>query len=163
MDIADLISKIKQAKKYKTLSEGVIRKEIELYIKRNPKYDLFKEKKVLKDIKANLHRAYASFQIGKAKRDKHLEEFSKEKRIDPIIDILKTNRSTKERLVLYEFLYRKLFDKTGKPESILDLGCGLNPFSFAFMGLEKVRYSAYDIDESDIEFINNFFRMRHVF
>ena len=67
--------------------------------------------------------------------------------------------STKERLLFYSELYKKIFKIAGKPKSILDLGCGINPLSFVFMNLEKVNYHAYDINKDEIKLIDSFFKI----
>ena len=58
-----LISKIKEAKKYKNISEEVIRAEVERFLKNNPRWQEYKEKFVLKQIKAKLHKMHGSFQV----------------------------------------------------------------------------------------------------
>jgi len=159
MNTQELLAEIKQSKKYKTLSEEVINEEIQKYLKRNPHYERYKDKKILKDIKTELHKIYGSFQTSsKGKREKYFEEFKlNQDSLELTKKILLTNSSTKERLEDYEEIYEKIFKITGKPSSILDLGCGLNPISFPFMNLEKVNYYAYDIDNADISLLNEYF------
>jgi len=159
MNTTNILAEIKQSKKYKTLSEEVINEEIQKYLKRNPHYERYKDKKILKDIKTELHKIYGSFQTNsRGKREKYLEEFKlAPDNIELTKKILLTNSSTKERLENYEEIYRKIFEITGKPISVLDLGCGLNPVSFPFMNLEKVNYYAYDIDNADISLLNDYF------
>ena len=159
MNTQDILTQVKQSKKYKTLSEEVINEEIQKYLKRNPHYERYKDKKILKDIKTELHKIYGSFQTNsKQKREKYLEELKiAPDNIKLTKKILLTNNSTKERLEDYEEIYQKIFEITGKPTSILDLGCGLNPLSFPFMNLEKINYYAYDIDNADIFLLNDYF------
>ena len=159
MNKREILRQIKQSKKYKTLSEPVVLEEIEKYLKRNPQIERYKDKKILKDIKTELHKIYGSFQINsKQKREKYFEELKlAPDNIELTKKILLTNSSTKERLENYEEIYPNIFTITGKPNSILDLGCGLNPFSFPFMNLEKVNYYAYDIDGTDISLIRDYF------
>jgi len=80
-------------------------------------------------------------------------------KIDIIHKILSSTVSTKERLDDYEFIYNKIFDITGIPKTILDIGCGLNPISYIYMHIKELNYYAYDIDESDIQFLNEFFHI----
>jgi len=159
MQTVDILKEIKQSKKYKTLSEEVINEEIQKYLKRNPNHERYKDKKILKDIKTELHKIYGSFQTNsRGKREKYLEELKiSPDNIELAKKILLTNSSTKERLENYEEIYKKVFEITGKPTSILDLGCGLNPFSFLMMKLDKLDYYAYDIDNADISLLNDYF------
>lgn len=162
--INEILEKIKQSKKYKTISSEIVLKEIHLYLKSNhQKLNSLKsaDKYMLKEIKAKLHRLYSSYQTSKkSKREKYLNELKQNpKNIHIILDILSTNISTKERLSDYPSLYKEIFSLTGKPKTIVDLGSGLNPISLVYMNLKELSYYAYDIDESDINFLNEFFKI----
>jgi 16S rRNA (guanine(1405)-N(7))-methyltransferase len=57
--------------------------------------------------------------------------------------------------------YTQIFAVTGKPRSILDIACGLNPLAFPWMGLETpLDFYAYDIHEARIAFLNHYFRLQ---
>jgi len=132
-------AEIKESSKYRDLSDKIVQRIID----ENPDLGI-------KEIKAKLHRLYGAFQTTKrSKRDKLLEN-------GDIEGILKTNRSSKERLGDYNILYKKIFAITGIPKRIIDLGCGLNPISYVYLGC-KPKYSAYDVNEGEINFINKFF------
>ena len=64
-----------------------------------------------------------------------------------------------ERFQSYGSVYSQIFKITGKPASIIDLGCGLNPLSVHYMNLKKFRYIALDIDKSSLELIREFFEL----
>ena len=167
MNEQEIIKAIKSSKKYKAISEEVIKQKTEEYIQKNPRWEQYKEKFILKDIKTILHKAHGSFQVH-PKNAKRKSEFLEELRKDPndldIIDeILKTNRSTRERLDIYPKLYDKIFNITEEPKSILDLGAGLNPVSFAYMNLpDSTDYYVYDINEKDSDFLNEFFKIEKI-
>jgi 16S rRNA (guanine(1405)-N(7))-methyltransferase len=72
--------------------------------------------------------------------------------------ILDQHASTRERLPILEEFYRRIFGITGIPKSILDLACGLNPFSIPWMRiLPATQYFAYDLHEPRVNLINDFF------
>jgi len=72
--------------------------------------------------------------------------------------VLQSHSSTRERLPLLEDFYPQLFARTGTPAILLDLACGLNPFSLPWMRLPVgTRYYAYDLHQPRIDFINAFF------
>jgi len=81
---------------------------------------------------------------------------------DDFLTILKTHASTKERIDIYPELYKEIFAITKKPKSILDLGCGMNPFSFPFMDLKKVKYVASDISDNDLRLIEKYFKNHNI-
>jgi 16S rRNA (guanine(1405)-N(7))-methyltransferase len=163
MEIEELITAVKNSKKYKHLSEEVIKQKIDDYIQKNKDWQNYKDKFILKEIKAKLHKVYGSFQNkAKKKRDKYLAELAENPSdLDRIDKILFTNQSTKERLEIYEEYYEELFQITGKPKVVVDLGCGMNPVSLAYyLGKgENLDYYAYDINEQDINFLNEFFEI----
>ncbi len=75
--------------------------------------------------------------------------------------ILTQHASTRERLPDLETFYERIFAVTGKPAEVLDLACGLNPFSFPWMGLpESTRYHAYDINAPRVALIEHYFRLQ---
>jgi 16S rRNA (guanine(1405)-N(7))-methyltransferase len=153
MEGKELIAKIKASKKYKDISEEAIKTKVEEYLAKNKNPD---EKIALKDIKTSLHRAHGSFRL----HNKKLDELLSKKDFIKILDV---HRSTRERLLDYEKIYEKIFKITGKPKAILDLGCGLNPCSIPLMKLDSIlEYYAYDINKSEIEFLNNFFRIFNI-
>lgn len=72
--------------------------------------------------------------------------------------VLAQHASTAERIPMMADFYGQLFEVTGKPNTILDLACGLHPLAFPWMGLPiTVRYHAYDILQPRVDFINLFF------
>jgi len=161
--IIEILNKIKQNKKYKTISDDIIKQEIKAYLKSNP--DIINISKVnkqtIKDIRARLHRIYSSYQTKKRKkRNLYLQELKQNSNnIEIQKKLLSITISTKERLDNYPDLYKQIFKITKKPKTIIDLGCGMNPLSYPLMNLKKVNYYAYDIDVEDIDFLNKYFKI----
>ena len=61
--------------------------------------------------------------------------------------VLGLHSSTRERLPLLPGFFEDIFRLTGRPTSICDVACGLNPFAWPWMGLEaSCAYFANDID-----------------
>ena len=80
--------------------------------------------------------------------------------------LLSLHASTKERLPHYAEFYEFILTHTGPVESILDIGCGYNPFSIPYMQAVCTdsqaktaikAYHAYDIDTRVADLINRFF------
>ena len=86
-------------------------------------------------------------------------EGSSEMLEDACRDVLAAHASTRERLPHLRALYRALFEKTGPVRRILDLACGLNPFSLPWMDLSPgVDYTAVDIDAGLVRAVSVFLR-----
>lgn len=161
-DKDEILNQVKDNKKYRTISDEIVMQEIDNYLKKNPNERL--NKSMIKEIRKNLHRLYSSYLRGdKNKRLKLLEGLRKDPNdLEIIRKILKTAASAKERLDDYPEIYQNIFEITKKPMTIIDLGCGLNPISIPFMGLDDLTYHAYDIDHEDIKFLNEFFKIKNI-
>jgi len=86
---------------------------------------------------------------------RHCEERSDEA---TAASLLSLHASTKERLLYYAEFYNFIFSHTGLIESVLDIGCGYNPFSIPLMPAANLNaYHAYDIDMRVADLLNRFF------
>lgn len=71
--------------------------------------------------------------------------------------VLSLHSSTRERLSVLDRFYAAIFQITGPPATILDLGCGLNPLALPWMGLaDGTRYVALDIDRTRVDFLDRY-------
>jgi 16S rRNA (guanine(1405)-N(7))-methyltransferase len=75
--------------------------------------------------------------------------------------IMSHHSSTRERLPELPDFYRRIFEQTGRPSTVLDIACGLNPLSFPWMGLSiATQYYAYDIRPARIALLNHYFTLQ---
>lgn len=165
MNAQEILQKIKANKKYKGIADEIVLAELERYAKKHSQIERYKDERIVKDIRAELHKAHGSFQNNKKnKRARYFEELKKNPADIEIIEaILSTNQSTKERIELYERLYKKIFEVTGKPKIIVDIGAGLNGVSIPLMNLGKeLEYYCYDINQEDSDFMNEFFKLENI-
>ncbi len=73
--------------------------------------------------------------------------------------ILECHASTRERLDYIEKLYQDIENAVGRPHSVLDLACGLNPFALPWMALSPgASYRCVDIDCRLIGLMNQMLR-----
>ncbi len=112
-------------------------------------------RKVLKYCRKKLREIYGVFILNKyKKREKYLEEENYE-------GLLKSHRSTKERVPFYKYFYKKIFSITGEPQKIMDLGCGLNPVSYKKMGCSP-EYLALTFSSKDASFLKKLFNKQGI-
>lgn len=159
MSVKELIAKIKEKKELSAIDDRLVRAEAIKYFKQNPKaLQAVSEgrtrseeyKQAVKSVRAVLRRIYGIFLTKAAQeREKYLESGDYEK-------ILKTHKSTIERLPHYTSIYKKIFAITGKPKVILDLGCGMNPASYPFMKTDA-EYYASELNKEDCMFLEKCF------
>ncbi|HJX50692.1 MAG TPA: hypothetical protein VJ438_04475, partial [Candidatus Nanoarchaeia archaeon] len=65
----EILGQVKKNKKYKTIADGVVKKEIQNYLKSNKIKKITKQD--IKNIRSKLHKIYSSFQT-KKKNKKYL-------------------------------------------------------------------------------------------
>lgn len=70
---------------------------------------------------------------------------------DALWRALRLHASTAERLPVIDALYDRAFQVTGKPGSILDLACGLNPL---YLGARGLCARAHDISGGAVDLVN---------
>lgn len=131
--------------------------------KANPRSAVHRQ--LIKEVRARLRRV-----VGLFTSSKDLQELVDQLCQVPLLSssslsfhkqLLSHHPSTSDRVSWYLRWYRQLWRITGKPKVILDLGCGLHPFSFRFMGLPKLRYYAYDINRSHLQLVEQYFQHLH--
>ncbi|MDD5177773.1 MAG: hypothetical protein PHT54_00615 [Candidatus Nanoarchaeia archaeon] len=163
-----IITDIKREKSYSNVSNKIIRKLdnkilmpiIESYLREN-KIDLNSRKQyenAVKEIRKNLEQVYGAFNPEIKKRNLLLKQLKKDPLNKEIYKkILNTHVSSKERLEDYEEIYKKIFEITGEPRTILDLASGINPVSIPFMNLKEINYIAVELNKEDIRFLKEYF------
>lgn len=189
--VEEVIVEVTKKKGLQNLSREFVRDLLFTHLKQNQKASQFLAgkptkksafyKSIIKQLRSHLRKYYGQYRgSADAQRLHELVERLLEGRIiDQHIlkDLLALNASTRERFSFYEELYEKLFTITGlpavmsitatkpttttMPTTIIDLGCGLNPFSIPRMRLTKLRYYAYDINEDEIAVLGEFFEYLH--
>jgi len=112
---------------------------------------------IIKKIRTELREVYGVFiQDDYKRRFKLLEELKKNPSLENHNKILALHKSSQERLPYYALAYNKIFGITGIPKKLVDFACGLNPFSYPYLGC-KPEYIACDLAKKDLEFIQDYF------
>jgi len=170
--IARLVQEITKKKELQSIDNQFVEEHLSKYLRQEPKlmkslYLNFNPKSkayisVIKQVRSQLRRVYGLFRDDSKERKRLVRELLDSqlpKRAEILDAILATHSSTHERMSFYDTLYYKLFSLTGRPTTILDLGCGINPFSFPAMKLKECSYFAYDINAEEIGSINSYFQL----
>jgi hypothetical protein len=144
-----LIKKIKEKKPLDKLEDKYVEEKINLFLKNNPKIkvDFTNQKnsnfkRILKEVRNELNKRYGIFWLS--------NELS-----------LESHKSSKERLTFYKELYKKIFEITEKPETILDISSGLNPLSIHYADF-KGEYIATELAKKDCDLLNEYFKQNHI-
>lgn len=75
------------------------------------------------------------------------------------MDRMRLHASSRERLPYLDTFYQIIFETIGRPGSILDLACALDPLALPWMKLPvTTKFFAYDIHQPRLEFLQAFFQ-----
>lgn len=136
----EIIKDIKKKKSLENLDDKLVEQLIPKEIPENKKSKKYKE--IIKSRRNILNKVYGQFWLSNELK-------------------LEAHKSSKERLSFYERIYKKIFEITGKPKSILDLGAGLNPLSYKYLGC-KPKYTAIELAKKDCDKLNYYFKKENI-
>ena len=148
MKITEIIKEIKKKEELNNLEDSFIKERINDYLK---KHSI--------NLESLDERSRPYKELFKTVRKKCFEVYGLFKQKSK--DTLQEHISSKERLEFYPRIYKDLFTITGKPKTILDLGCGLNPLSYRYLDC-KPKYYASELSKGDCKVIENFFKENNI-
>jgi 16S rRNA (guanine(1405)-N(7))-methyltransferase len=161
-DLEQVVTAVKQSPKYGDTSEETIRDLAETALQQHKK-----PKKAIKAVRTQLHSIMApylgdpDYAAAAAQLDAVFAAGSADEIKTVCQAILHSHLSTRERQPILADFYAQIFAVTGRPQSILDIACGLNPLAFPWMDLDpQLDFYAYDIHEPRIDFLNHYFRLQ---
>lgn len=117
-------------------------------------YGVFQSTPLSKEQKDNL--------INKLKKSMKEKDTQLEEKV--ITKILLSHLSTKERIKSFYSVYKNIIEKaqkTGEINSVADIACGYNPFSYFYWNKE-IEYLASDITKEDMNFVQEFFELKKI-
>ncbi len=152
----EMVNRIKQARKYRSICDDTLYRVVDWAALR---YGTPRE--VLKASKRKLHQVYGAYldQVSFSEIEGLVDTLSagtSEEDLRTVCrKILRCHASTAERIPVMQDLYAGLFRETGRPETVLDLACGLNPFALPWMSLDgDTTYHAEDMDHRLVSIAN---------
>jgi 16S rRNA (guanine(1405)-N(7))-methyltransferase len=120
-------------------------------------------KDFVKQVRAELRVVYGVFDVDEKKERVALLSQLRKRPADPDIhrQLLLLHQSAKERISYYNDIYWRIFSITGQPASIVDLGCGANPYSYFSLGCAP-RYVAVDLPNEELARLQEFFTLNKI-
>lgn len=123
---AEIVERVRRSSRYRDVDAALVERLTEEELPKSRNAD-----DAVKRVKRRLHQAVGAFRGGLADDEP-----------------MRSHVSTRERLPHLDVFYQRIWAITGAPDSIVDLGCGLNPLALPAMGLAPdARYVAIDVDE----------------
>lgn len=148
-----IVAELKKSRKYRDLCDETLGRIAQWALARNPAL-----KMATKAAKRKLHQVYGAY-VGQVDADEILALIAQIDDQDPkptCEQILRTHVSTVERVDDLETVFDAIWAITGQPKRVMDLACGLNPFTLPWMGAID-SYLACDIDVALSDCICKFF------
>jgi len=161
---AELIFKMVLEKPiYQSIHSGFVYRVIKQEIQRRNS-----QKEVLKAVLSRLHQVTSGYVTRKINYDKWGEELDNLPHdLNSLIlrnfciNKMAEHASTRERLTILEDFYQQSLSSLAPIQSILDVGCGINPLAIPWMPIStNVKYMGIDIFSQMINFLNHF--MKHI-
>jgi 16S rRNA (guanine(1405)-N(7))-methyltransferase len=157
-DLEAVVAAVARSKKYRDVCPDTVRRIAARELAQRQS-----AKAAAKATKRRLHQVYGAFEEG-VDREALYRQLEAAYHSGSAVEIeaacregLAAHSSTRERLPVVDAFYDALWQVTGRPGTLLDVGCGLNPLALPWMGLAAdARYHALDIDCRRIEFLNRF-------
>ncbi len=148
----DIVEKISNNKQYRDIYVDTIERVVKELINKG-----YSEKEIEKETKRILYKNNIAF-FKRIKFEEMLKDFKESLSKEMHLKWLK--KYDPNRVLSLDGLYEDIFKLTGKPKTIIDIGCGLNPLTLPWMNLEKdTMYIGYDINKRLIWFLNKYFEL----
>lgn len=158
MNIDEMVAEVLSSKKYTSVDPAVVRR---VCMETAPKYP--KKKEAIKAVKNELHIIHEVFLQNECYKNalsflSQLSlDFNNAQLIDITMQIMQSHTSTKERLGDIEAVCSFLSTHISKEGSVMDIGCGFNPFALPLLHEFPATYYAYDICSEGINILNKYF------
>jgi 16S rRNA (guanine(1405)-N(7))-methyltransferase len=143
----EVAEELRAARKYRSVCEDTLERVAAWALERYPSGSAVKE------AKRKLHQVYGAYfdrvdwnriEAAVAGLATHADE---DELRSVCLSILESHASTRERLPYFETVWDAIFAELDNPRVVLDLACGLNPFSLPWRHMpEDGAYHAADID-----------------
>jgi 16S rRNA (guanine(1405)-N(7))-methyltransferase len=160
MNIDDMVSTVLSSKKYASIDPSVVRR---ICMEMAPKYP--KNKEAIKAVKNELHIIYESFLQNESYKNALTflsqlpVDYDNAQLVDISMQIMQSHMSTKERLSDIREVCSFLSCHITKESSVMDIGCGFNPFVLPLLPEFPEAFYAYDISSAGIDILNRYFAL----
>ena len=156
--LTDVVAAIGHSRKYRHLCRDMVTRVAAWAVSRSRS-----EADAVKRAKRKLHQIHGAYMHGWDADAAHalldsLQPDPDVSALRPVCRrIMEQHASTRERLPALDGLYADIFEVTGVPRRVLDLGCGLHPFALPWMNLPpESEYAAWEVDGQMVALVNRF-------
>ncbi|HJP72219.1 MAG TPA: methyltransferase domain-containing protein [Candidatus Limnocylindria bacterium] len=149
---AEIVERVQRSSRYRDVDPNLLERLAAEELPRARSAD-----DAVKRVKRRLHQAVGAFRG--QRRDDTLEGVRQAWSGDltsaafraACAEVMRSHASTRERLPHLHTLYMRIWEATGIPATLLDVGCGLGPLALPWMGIGEAAYIATDVDQRPLE------------
>jgi len=149
---AEIVARVRRSSRYRSVDAAMVAR---LAAEELPKARNADD--AVKRVKRRLHEAVGAFRRGEAAAATAVWPVGQPVALRAACRAaMRGHASTRERLPHLSTFYRSLWELTGVPRRLLDLGCGLNPLALPWMRLADATYLATDVDAGTLDVVRGF-------
>ena len=154
---AEVVERVLRSSRYRDVDRALLARLADEELPRARNVD-----DAVKRVKRRLHQAVGAFRGARA--NAAIAGAWKGDLADPALreacaEAMRTHASTRERLAHLEAFYPRIWQHTGVPRQLIDLGCGLNPLALPWMGIAGAMYLAIDADQRPLATVRDFLEL----
>ncbi|MGZ8563000.1 MAG: 16S rRNA methyltransferase [Candidatus Limnocylindria bacterium] len=147
---AEVVERVRRSSRYRTVDPALVARLAAEELPRARNVD-----DAVKRVKRRLHQAVGAFRGARAPSGVPWPA-DPTKLQEACLSAMRAHASTRERAPYLDAFYAPIWDVTGTPGSLLDLGCGLNPLTLPWMGIGHATYLAIDVDAGTLQVARGF-------
>ena len=148
---AEIVERVRRSSRYRSVDPALVTR---LASEELPKARNLDD--AVKRVKRRLHQAVGAFRSARASPAATWPVIDPAALREACRTAMRAHASTRERLPHIDTFYPAIWDVTGTPSSVLDLGCGLDPLALPWMGIRDAMYHAVDVDAGTLDLARGF-------
>jgi 16S rRNA (guanine(1405)-N(7))-methyltransferase len=154
---AEVVERVLRSSRYRDIDRALLARMADEELPRSRNVD-----DAVKRVKRRLHQAVGAFRGGR--RSAAIAAAWSGDLADPAFraacaEAMRTHASTRERLAHLDSFYPRIWQHSGVPRHLIDLGCGLNPLALPWMGIGDATYLAIDADQRPLSTVQGFLEL----
>ena len=148
---AEIVERVRRSSRYRAVDAGLVARLAEEELPKARNAD-----DAVKRVKRRLHQAVGAFRSGRGSSAGAWPTADPAALREACLAVMRGHASTRERAPHLDAFFGPIWELTGVPRRVLDLGCGLNPLALPWMGIGDATYHAVDVDEGTLSVARRF-------
>ena len=147
---SEIVDRVRRSSRYRSVDPALLARLAAEELPKSRNAD-----DAVKRVKRRLHQAVGAFRAGTRTEWAWPVD-------DPValrtacLDAMRQHASTRERIEHLDTFYPGIWQHTGVPRSVLDLGCGLGPLALPWMKIGDAFVHAIDVDAGALDVVRSF-------